>query len=165
MGNERLEASLRDGEHAKLARMAGEWRGMTRTWFGPEQLANEAAVAGSLKLVLGGRFLLHEYECTFQDKPEHGMALYGHHIDESMFEAAWIDDFHTGTAIHFAQGAQRQDGVFDVTGTYFAGASEPRWGWRTEIDQPVDDHLVITMFNVPPGGEAMKAVEFDYRRS
>lgn len=161
MSNEKLTASLKGGMHATFAAMAGAWQGVTRTWFGPDQLANEAPIRGTLRSVLGGRFLLHEYECTFDGRPESGMALYGYHIDEAQFEAAWIDDFHTGTAIQYAAG---QGGHFNVLGSYFAGAGEPRWGWRTEITQPADDRLLIAMYNIPPGGEAVKAVEFDYRR-
>jgi hypothetical protein len=165
MANDKLTLSLQQGEHAVLGAMAGDWQGTTRTWFEPGKLGNESAITGSIRVVLGGRFLLHEYECTFQDKPEHGMALYGYHIDEAMFEAAWIDDFHTGTAIQFAQGGSKGAGEnFNVSGTYFAGEGEPRWGWRTEITQPDRDRLVIVMYNILPGGEEAKAVEFDYRR-
>jgi hypothetical protein len=161
MANEKLSASIQDGVHARLAAMAGDWQGTTRTWFEPGQLANESAITATLRVVLGGRFVLHEYECTFQDKPEYGIALYGYHIDEAQFEAAWVDDFHTGTAIQFAQGSGNE---FNVAGSYFAGDNEPRWGWRTEITQPSPDHLLIVMYNIPPGGQEVRAVEFDYRR-
>lgn len=150
--------------HQQLAAFAGDWQGTTRTWFEPGKLANEAEVRGNLRLVLGGRFLLHEYECTMQGKPEHGLAIYGHHIDEKMYEAAWIDDFHTGTAIQFAQGGSERNEAFDVLGSYFAGDGEPRWGWRTEITQPERDRLLIVMYNIPPGQAEAKAVSFEYRR-
>lgn len=161
MINEKLAASLKEGAHAGLAAMAGDWQGTTRTWFGPDQLANEAPVTASMRLVLGGRFLLHEYTCTFNGKPESGLALYGYHIDEAQFEAAWIDDFHTGTAIQSASGTGEN---FSVTGSYYAGEGHPRWGWRTEIRQDAADHLLVTMYNIPPGEAEVKAVEFDYRR-
>ena len=161
MASEKLATSMHEGPHARLAALAGEWRGTTRTWFEPGKLANEAPISGSMRLVLGGRFLLHEYECTMQGKPEHGMALYGHHLDEGLHEAAWIDTFHTGSAIQFAQGG---GAGFSVFGTYFAGDGEPRWGWRTTITQPDDQRVLIVMSNVPPGGDEAKAVEFDYQR-
>lgn len=40
----------------------------------------------------------------------------------------------------------------------------PRWGWRTEIEQPDDDRLVIVMTNISPDGEEAKAVEVEYTR-
>jgi hypothetical protein len=138
MANEKFETSLKEGAHARLAGMAGDWRGTTRTWFEAGKLGNESEIRGSIRVVLGGRFLLHEYECIFQGKPEQGIALYGYHLDESMFEAAWIDDFHTGTAIQFAQshghgqgqGQGRGDG-FNVHGTYLqAWASRAGAGAR-----------------------------------
>lgn len=162
MANEKLQASMKHGVHARLAAMAGTWHGITRTWFEPGKLANESEISGTLRLVLGGRFLLHEYECQMQGQPEHGMAIYGHHLDEGMFEAAWIDTFHTNSSILFSQGG---GDAFDVSATYFAGEGEPRWGWRTRITQPEVDRILIEMFNVLPGGEEARAVEFDYRRS
>jgi len=162
MANEKFQASLSNGPHARLAAMAGEWQGTTRTWFEPDKLANEAPIRGSLRLVLGGRFLMHEYECTMQGKPEHGIALYGHHLDEGQYEAAWVDTFHTNTSILFSQGSGES---FNVFATYFTVPGEPRWGWRTTIEQPDDDHLLIVMYNCLPSGEEARAVEFDYRRA
>lgn len=161
MGVKEFKASANNGWHAELAHIAGDWQGVTRTWFGPDQLANESEISASIRPLLSGRFFLHEYECLFDGKPEQGLALYGFHIDEAQWEAAWVDDFHTGTAILFSQGTGE---TFNALGSYFAGANEPRWGWRTEISQPHSDRLLITMHNIPPGGEAVKAVEFDYRR-
>lgn len=161
MGVKEFEASRKNGRHAQLAQMAGNWQGTTRTWFGPDQLANESEITASIRPVLNGRFLLHEYECRFDGKPEQGVALYGFHIDEAQWEAAWVDDFHTGSAILFSQGV---GDAFNAGGSYFAGAGEPRWGWRTEITQSDKDRLLITMYNRPPGGTEVKAVEFDYRR-
>ena len=166
MGKATLQASMREGPHVRLAALAGEWQGTTRTWFGAGKLGNESPIRASLRLVLGGRFLLHEYECRMQGQPEHGLAIYGHHLDEGMHEAAWIDTFHTGSAIQFGQGQPGAGGdAFDVFATYFAGAGEPRWGWRTTITQPDEDRLLIVMYNVTPAGEQEKAVEFDYRRA
>ena len=160
--NEKLSASLHDGAHRMLAAFEGDWRGTTRTWFGPDQLGNEADIKGSTRIILGGRFLLHEYECTFDGKPESGLAIYGYNIDEAQFEAAWVDDFHTGSAIQFASGQGKH---FNVLGSYFAAEDHPRWGWRTEITQPAKDRLLIVMYNIPPGEDEVKAVEFDYRRA
>lgn len=162
MASDTLQASQANGPHARLAAMAGDWHGTTRTWFEPDTIANESSIQGSLRLVLGGRFLLHEYECRMQGKPEHGIALYGHHLDEAQHEAVWVDTFHTGTSILFSQGTGED---FDVLGTYFAGQGEPRWGWRTTLSQPDDNRLLIVMYNRFPSGEEARAVEFDYRRA
>lgn len=163
--------ALRDAPHRRLARMAGEWEGTYRLWFEPDMLAAESSQRGSLRPVLGGRFLVHEYEWEFDGRRYAGVALIGYHIDERRWECAWVDSFHTGssilfsqTASHNAQGAEPPH--FTVLGSYGDGQTPPgpRWGWRTEIEQADDDHLTITMTNISPEGEEAKAVEVEYTR-
>ncbi|WP_045119158.1 DUF1579 domain-containing protein [Haliangium ochraceum] len=157
------------GVHHTLAQMVGTWRGRARTWFEPEVLADESDIRGTIRPALEGRFLIHEYSARLQDKPFSGIALLGYHVDLERFETAWVDSFHTGTSIMFSHGARAQaedqrDMQLTALGSYAVPGSEP-WGWRTEIHQPEQDHLIITYFNLMPGGGAeSKAVEFDYRR-
>ncbi len=158
--------ALRESPHRRLARMAGEWEGTYRLWFERDMLAAESGQRGSLRPVLGGRFLLHEYEWEFDGRRYAGVALIGHHIDERRWECAWVDSFHTGSAIMFSHANGSEPGHFSVLGSYGDGQTPPgpRWGWRTEIEQPDDDHLVITMTNISPEGEEAKAVEVEYTR-
>lgn len=60
------------------------------------------------------------------------------------------------------QTASASDPRFVALGSYGDGQGGP--DWRTEIEHPDDDHLVITMFNILPQGEQAKAVETCYRR-
>lgn len=159
--------TLLDIPHRLLARMVGEWEGVYRLWFERDMLASESTQRGCLRSVLGGRFLLHEYTWDFDGRGYAGLALLGHHLDERRWECAWVDSFHTGTSILSSRAAQ-PDGpaYFAVLGDYGDGRHPPgpRWGWRTEIEQPDDDRLVIVMTNISPAGEEAKAVEVDYRR-
>jgi hypothetical protein len=159
------------GPHQHLARMAGEWEGSYRLWFEPDMLAAESAQRGTLRAVLGGRFLLHEYTWDFDGRSHAGIALYGYHIDERRWECAWVDSFHTGSSIMFSvsPGEADVDTVaerFSVLGSYGDGQTPPgpRWGWRTAIEQPDGDSLVIVMTNIAPDGGEGRAVEVRYAR-
>lgn len=163
MGKKEFDASLADGIHQRLARMAGDWQGDFRLWFAPGDPAGEAPQRGTIRSILGGRFLLHEYESSFQGEPIAGVAIYGYHLDEGAYESAWVESFGTGTSILCSR-EQSGDPRLSVLGSYGDGQGGPRWGWRTEIDQPDDEHLVITMTNISPAGEAVKAVETRYTR-
>ncbi|MFC3549690.1 DUF1579 domain-containing protein [Lysobacter cavernae] len=164
MGKKEFEASLAEGgAHHRLAQMAGEWAGTFRLWFQPDQLACESPQRGSIRSILGGRFLLHEYQTRFGDDLIDGVALYGVHLDDDAFESAWVESFGTGTSIMFSAGSAGAE-HFNVLGSYGDGQGGPRWDWRTEIEQPDADHLVITMTNITPQGEAAKAVEVRYAR-
>ena len=114
-------------------------------------------------MILGGRFLLHEYETGFGGDAHQGVAIYGLHLDAHAFGSAWVDSFHTGTSVIFSTAAA-QASQFWLLGSYGDGQQGPPWGWRTDIDQPDIDTLVITMFNISPQGEEARAVETRYRR-
>lgn len=166
MGKQAFEASQAEGgAHHRLARMSGDWEGTTRVWFDPSQPpAVETTQRGSIRPVAGGRFLLHEYEAGEGENASSGAAIYGLHLDERAFESAWVDSFHTGTSVMYST-APAEGEAFSVRGSYGDGRGGPRWGWRTEIVQPNDDELVITMFNIPPQGPEAKAVETRYGRA
>jgi Protein of unknown function (DUF1579) len=155
------------GPHQHLGRIAGEWEGTYRLWFEPDMLAAESAQRGTLRAVLGGRFLLHEYSWDFDGRSYAGIALYGYHIDERRWECAWVDSFHTGSSIMFSVSPEHALAErFSVLGSYGDGQTPPgpRWGWRTAIEQPDDDRLVILMTNVAPDGREGQAVEVNYAR-
>lgn len=165
MGKAEFERSLQAGGHKALAAMAGDWQGTTRVWFEPDKPpAIEVSQEGTLRSVLGGRFLLHEYRYGEGEQAGEGIAFYGLHLDEQSFEAAWIDTFHTGTSILFSTAADDGSG-FKALGSYGDGRGGARWGWRTEIALPSADALVITMFNIEPGGSEARALETQYRRT
>lgn len=162
MGKGAFEASLQSGVHQRLAGMVGEWEGTFRLWFTPDALACESPQRGQIRSVLGGRFLLHEYKTRFNDEPIEGLVLHGFHLDAQQWESAWVESFGTGTNIMFSTGGAQRDP--DVLGSYGDPAGGPRWGWRTRMEQPDADSLVITMFNITPQGEEMRAVETRYTR-
>ena len=162
MGKKEFEASIASGGHHRLARMIGEWEGTFRLWFQPDHVACEAPQRGTIRGILDGRFLLHEYRSRFGDDPIEGVAIYGLHLDDNAFESAWVESFGTGTSIMFSA-SPAPPGHFNEVGSYGDGKGGPRWDWRTEIQQPDPDQLIITMTNISPQGEAARAVEVQYR--
>jgi len=160
-----FSTSLTSGAHALLARMAGRYEGISRTWFEPGEPIDTSPVKGTLRVVLGGRFLMHEYSGSMEGKPLEGIALIGYFLGDGHWQTAWVDSFHNGTRIMLSESAIGSDPQRpDVLGSYPAGDGSPDWGWRTTLEQPSADRLVITHFNITPQGEEVKAVEFDYRR-
>ncbi|RYY97321.1 MAG: DUF1579 domain-containing protein [Chitinophagaceae bacterium] len=161
----RLDTSKASGPHAQLNKMAGTWEGTSRVWFDPAKVEDESPVRGTMRALMNGKYIIHEYETAFGGKPVSGMALYAYNLDTQKFQSAWIDSFHSGTFILFSEG-NKGDAAMNVLGSYayVTPETEQHWGWRTEFAFQGDDELVITAYNVSPEGDEQKATEFAYRR-
>ncbi|WP_207421136.1 DUF1579 domain-containing protein [Desertivirga brevis] len=163
--SEKFETSRTTGAHFQLSRLVGKWKGTTKTWFDPSKLEDESAISGTMKLILDGRFIMHEYESSFGDKPITGMAIYGYHLELRKFQCAWIDSFHNGTAMMFSEGKKDEREISVLGGyTYVTPETEQHWGWRTDIAFSSDDEIIITAFNISPEGQEFKATETVYRK-
>lgn len=163
--SEKFETSKTSGAHFQLSRLVGEWKGTAKTWFDPNKLEDESPIHATMKLILDGKFILHEYKGSFGEKPLSGMAIYGYHLELGKFQCAWMDSFHNGTAIMFSEGKKGEKDI-SVLGSYayVTPEMEQHWGWRTIIEFISDDEIVITAYNISPEGQKSKATETIYRK-
>lgn len=143
--------------HEALKRMIGRWSGPTRTWLDPTAPPDVSTTEASVDAILGGRWLRLAYQGSVLGKPHGGEMLIGFHQDAQVFEVAWVDSFHTGTAIMLSTGATREDGAMAMLGSY--GAGEERWGWRTVLRLSEKGELVMEAFNISPDGQEYPAIE------
>ncbi len=143
--------------------LTGRWSGVCRTWFEPGKLADESAVQGTYTRLQAGPFLRHAYTGQMQGKPRQGEETLAFNSVTKRYQISWFDDFHMNYALLFSEGESRDRG-FSVSGKYAFDASAPEWGWRTQYVLEDADHLVITAFNVTPGGEEAMAVQTSYVR-
>lgn len=159
-----FEQSQADGPHAVLAAMEGGFTGSARLRFEPDVLHGQEPVTGTVELLHGGRFAQHRYATPIDGTDHTGQALIGCELDRDLWQVAWIDSFHTGTAMVVLEGPAGTDlATIGVLGRYHVPNTEP-WGWRTTFE-PGEDALVVCHFNVSPRGEESLAVRFDYARA
>ena len=152
-------------QHRLLSRLIGNWEGVTRTWFEPGKLADESPISGTIRPLLDGSFVAHEYEGSLQGKRLVGMAIHGYSIQRKAFVTTWVDRFHMGTDIMFSEGGNEMEGDgFSVLGSYGDPERGTRWGWRTKVELAAADRLTVTHYNIDPAGREAKAVEIEYKR-
>jgi hypothetical protein len=154
-------APFTDGpEHQRLRSLVGTWDGLVRTWFEPDKPPDETRLAARIDALLGGRFVRIDYQGTAMGKPHAGQMLLAYERDERRYAMAWLDSFHTGTALMLSTGQADADGAVSVLGSYAAG--DERWGWRTVFR--FGDRPVIQAFNIPPGMDEVPAIEIRLTR-
>ncbi|MBA2746062.1 MAG: DUF1579 family protein, partial [Flavisolibacter sp.] len=112
-----FDESRTSGIHSELSRLQGIWKGTTKTWFDPAQLEDESPISGTMKPILDGRFILHEYNGSFKGNPLTGMAIIGYHLELEKYQCAWIDSFHNGSALMFSEGS-KGDNNLNILGSY-----------------------------------------------
>ena len=149
-----------DEAHMRLARLAGGWKGLARTFIEPGKPPLEAAWEGRMAPVLGGRFLRFEYRSELFGAPLAGELLVAYESGEGLWRTSWVDSFHTGTAIlvSVGDGAPTAQPV-SVRGSYFAAPGHPHWGWRTEFHDGEAGSITLRMYNISPEGQEYLGVE------
>lgn len=160
---DKFSISKTSGIHYQLSKLEGEWKGITKTWFEPNQLADESPMHATIKPVLDGRFMLYQYEGSISGKTFEGIAIVGFSISDDKFQMAWVDSFHMSTGIMFSEG-KKANMLFSAVGNYGATGGSGPWGWRTEMDLRDTDTLIISAYNITPAGDEAMATQTVFTR-
>jgi hypothetical protein len=148
---------------ARLRGSTGTWAGQYHLWLSPPDPPIECSSTAEVTAVGEGRFLALRYDWSYDGKRQEGFILLGDDPATARCAATWADSFHNSHRQMPCDGPLAGDGEINVRGSYPAPPG-PDWGWRTLLEHPSPDALVIRMFNITPDGLEELAVEATYRR-
>jgi len=155
-----MEQQLTKTETFPISSLIGTWEGTSKVWFEPDVVADESPCKGTIRQGVNNNSVIHEYEGAMQGKPLKGLAIYTVNPKTGECQAAWIDGFHMSAGILFSEGGSGGGGIkggFKALGSF--GSPGEKWGWRTEIEMPDQNKLIITAYLIMPQGEEQKATE------
>jgi hypothetical protein len=148
--------------HKALASMVGSWTAKVKSWCEPGNSPMESTGNSDQKMVLGGRFLQHEFSGEMMGNPFNGIGFAGYDNHTQKYVSTWMDSM--GTAILFFEGTASADGK---TITQESRYDDPIRGpvkWRS-VTRIVDDHNhTFEMYSTDNNGKEEKMMEITYTR-
>lgn len=152
--------------HKEMAKAEGAWGVTCKWWMAPGAPPTESKANCKMKMALGGRFLMQEFEGEMMGMPFQGIGYTGYDNFKKKYVSVWMDSF--GTAI------TTSEGTADATGkviTFEGVMDEPMTGEKNKkfrhILRHVDDDT--TMFEMhdlalEKMGMSTKVAEMTYKR-
>ena len=149
-------------EHQAIARCAGTWRAEVKLWMSPGGEPNVSQGTMVNTMVLGGRFLEHDY------KDDSGMfegkGFWGYNTVDKRFEGLWIDSMATFFQIEHGQ-LDHGGNSWTMTGSMTnPGTGQPMKKRSVVKILGPDEHVMEMYFQMGPNAEA-KAMEIHYTRA
>jgi len=146
----------------QLIHLTGNWQAAYRVWLSPTDPPLESHSSAILSPMVKGKMVCIEYNWTVNGEMEEGELFIGYEEKSKQVTVVWVDSWHNGDRFMICQGEVRPDGALSVLGAYPAPTG-PDWGWRTVVE-PGEDQFILRMYNIPPGGEELLAVDAVYTR-
>lgn len=159
-----MESIVPGEPHRKLAAQAGDFTVKGRTWMDPEARPMEMNGTASIRMILGGRYQVQEFQGDTMGMPFEGTGIAGYDNVSKEYFSLWVDNMRTGI-IHY-RGKGDDKGLVTMT---------------CDMDDPMnptakckcrqvmkftdgDDFSVETWVKRAKHPEEFKAIEMSYTR-
>jgi hypothetical protein len=148
-------ADVPGAEHARLAKLAGDWTVVSRFSFGPDTPAQEFRGEAHVKAILGGRFAQFDETATEFGQPVERHKTWGFNNASKKYESTWR---YTGSTAAMNLVGTSADGGRTITGSasFEGGKREEKFTWKLESTDV--DHFTSTLTS--PAGDGHPAATF-----
>lgn len=147
--------------HKKLEPFVGTFDVEVTWWMDPSQEPSKSKGKSKHTWILGGRYLLQEFEGSMMGAPFTGQGVTGYDNFRKEYFGTWIDSMSTSIMVSRGQ-------VEGDTWTYTGSMDDPMSGQTMEVTEKIilhdNDHHVMEMWMPGPDGKSFKNMEIHYRR-
>lgn len=163
MMEEMMKMAQPSDAHKLLAQMSGKFDATVKFWTSPNAQPQESKAMANNQTILGGRFVMEDYQGMMMGKPFKGAGIYGYDNMKKKFFSTWMDETSTG--------AMNSEGTLDATGkilTFTGEMMDPMTQkmvkYRSVYRFENEKKYTMEMFENKDGKE-FKSLEIAYNRS
>jgi hypothetical protein len=146
-------------EHARLARLVGEWGTVSKLSV-PGQPAMESTATATFITTLGGRFLQEEGQSEMMGQSASSVKLWGYNNDSHKYESVWM--WTMKTSMLTMKGESKDGGKTIVYAASF-DEDKPR-PLTVTFKQADDDHFSVTVVGKDEATGVETVMETAYAR-
>ncbi len=149
--------------HQELAKHVGDWTWELTSWPTPGAPAQKSSGTMSARTIMGGRYLVEDWNGTAMEMPFEGQAITGYDNAKGKYFSTWVDNFGTGVMTSWGT---RDDAsrTMTMSGTFtdpMTGKDQTTRSVGREVD---DDHFTFEMYGPGPDGKEFKTMEIHAMR-
>ncbi len=167
MSNAETEAMMKAAtpgeQQKKLARMVGDWTFTNKMWMAPDQPPMELSGTMHADLMMGGRYVEHNWKGSFMGQPFEGRGTDAYDNIGKTYVSSWVDNMGTGI-MH--QMGTCDDAVKNCK--YSADIWDPMTGKKATLKSTItwldDNTFKNEMYGNDPSGKEMKMMEILVKR-
>ncbi|HLM53814.1 MAG TPA: DUF1579 domain-containing protein [Pseudoxanthomonas sp.] len=149
-------------EHARLAKMAGSYDLVVRSWQAPGAPPTTETGTTVRRMSLGGRVMVEETSARMMGQPFSGVGMHGYDNVSGKHWATWNDSMSTGVML--SEGTCDAQGACTYTGSWNDPITKGKVTARMTSRWTGADTEVFEMHGPGPDGKEMKMMEITYTR-
>ena len=159
---ETMEVGMPGDEHDQLARLVGDWNVSGAFYLNPGADPMPTTAKASFKSIMGGRYIIQDYDSNFAGMPYQGMMVMGYDRIRGEYMSIWMDNWNTVPSQSY--GEMGESGAIEME-TEMVDLMTPdgRMG-RSSMEIVSDNEMIFRMWDVMPDRSEWMIMELNYTR-
>ncbi len=156
------QAGTPGAQHAELAKTAGTYDLVIRSWHSPDAPPMEEKGTATRSMTLGGRVMVEDISSSMMGQPFTGHGMHGYDNVTGKYWATWNDSMSTGVMV--SSGSCDDAGSCSFTGEWNDPVTKGAMKSRMTTRWTSPDVEVFEMYGPGPDGKEAKMMEITYTR-